>query len=103
MLVVLQVWSDLKLLDYMSEITQLIQIYGGGRGNIHDLFCMVLQYRWLFKCKIRGNLIYNQKYVSDEVIKKARKAVGLDHFIETLNDGYDTILNDKVNLSVGKK
>ena len=41
--------------------------------------------------------------VSDEVIKAACKAVGLDHFIESLHDGYDTILNDKVNLSAGQK
>lgn len=73
------------------------------RENIHDLFCMVLQDTWLFEGTIRENLVYNKKDVSDEVIKKACKAVGLDHFIETLHDGYDTILNDKVNLSSGQK
>ena len=73
------------------------------RENIHDLFCMVLQDTWLFEGTIRENLVYNKKDVSDEVIKKACKAVGLDHFIETLHDGYDTILNDKVNLSAGQK
>ena len=73
------------------------------RENIHDLFCMVLQDTWLFEGTIRENLVYNQKDVQDEVIKNACKAVGLDHFIETLHDGYDTILNDKVNLSAGQK
>lgn len=73
------------------------------RENIHDLFCMVLQDTWLFEGTIRENLVYNKKNVSDEVIKNACKAVGLDHFIETLHDGYDTILNDKVNLSAGQK
>ena len=73
------------------------------RENIHDLFCMVLQDTWLFEGTIRENLVYNQKDVPDEVIKNACKAVGLDHFIETLHDGYDTILNDKVNLSAGQK
>ena len=64
---------------------------------------MVLQDTWLFEGTIRENLVYNQKDVPDEVIKNACKAVGLDHFIETLHDGYDTILNDKVNLSAGQK
>ena len=73
------------------------------RENIHDLFCMVLQDTWLFEGTIRENLVYNKKGVSDETIKKACRAVGLDHFIETLHDGYDTILNDKVNLSAGQK
>ena len=73
------------------------------RENIHDLFCMVLQDTWLFEGTIRENLVYNKEEVSDEVIKAACKAVGLDHFIETLHDGYDTILNDKVNLSAGQK
>ena len=73
------------------------------RENIHDLFCMVLQDTWLFEGTIRENLVYNKNNVSDEVIKNACKAVGLDHFIETLHEGYDTILNDKVNLSAGQK
>lgn len=73
------------------------------RENIHDLFCMVLQDTWLFEGTIKENLVYNKKDVPDEVIKNACKAVGLDHFIETLHDGYDTILNDKVNLSAGQK
>ncbi|MDO4536308.1 MAG: ABC transporter ATP-binding protein [Clostridium perfringens] len=73
------------------------------RENIHDLFCMVLQDTWLFEGTIKENLVYNQAHVSDEVIKNACKAVGLDHFIETLHDGYNTILNDKVNLSAGQK
>ena len=73
------------------------------RENIHDLFCMVLQDTWLFEGTIRENLVYNKENVSDEVIKNACKAVGLDHFIETLHHGYDTVLNDKVNLSAGQK
>ncbi|WP_195989370.1 ABC transporter ATP-binding protein [Clostridium sp. D53t1_180928_C8] len=73
------------------------------RENIHDLFCMVLQDTWLFEGTIRENLVYNKKDVPDEVIKNACKSVGLDHFVETLHNGYDTILNDKVNLSAGQK
>ncbi len=73
------------------------------RENIHDLFCMVLQDTWLFEGTIKENLVYNQKGVSDDVIIEACKAVGIHHFIQTLHDGYNTILNDKLNLSVGQK
>ena len=73
------------------------------RENIHDLFCMVLQDTWLFEGSIKENLVYNKKDVPDEVIKNACKSVGIDNFIESLIDGYDTILNDKVNLSAGQK
>ena len=73
------------------------------RENIHDLFCMVLQDTWLFEGTIKENLVYNQKGVSDDTIIEACKAVGIHHFIQTLHDGYNTILNDKLNLSVGQK
>ena len=73
------------------------------RENIHDLFCMVLQDTWLFEGTIRENLVYNKTDVPDEIIKEACKAVGLDSFIENLHDGYNTVLNDKVNLSAGQK
>lgn len=73
------------------------------RENVHDLFCMVLQDTWLFDGSIKENLVYNQEHISDEEVQKACEAVGLHHFIQTLHDGYDTILNDKVNLSAGQK
>lgn len=73
------------------------------RENIHDLFCMVLQDTWLFEGTIRENLIYNQQNITDEKLVEACKAVGLHRFIQSLSDGYDTVLNDKVNLSAGQK
>ncbi|MEK4327175.1 ABC transporter ATP-binding protein [Paenibacillus sp. FSL R7-0297] len=73
------------------------------RENIHDLFCMVLQETWLFEGTIRENLIYNQQNITDEKLVEACKAVGLHRFIQSLSDGYDTVLNDKVNLSAGQK
>lgn len=73
------------------------------RENIHDLFCMVLQETWLFEGTIRENLIYNQQNITDEKLVEACKAVGLHRFIHSLSDGYDTVLNDKVNLSAGQK
>lgn len=73
------------------------------RKNVHELFCMVLQDTWLFEGTIRENIVYSKENVTDEEIVKACKAVGIDHFIRTLPKGYDTILNDKANLSAGQK
>nr|WP_251038549.1 ABC transporter ATP-binding protein [Paenibacillus albidus] len=73
------------------------------RENVRDLFCMVLQDTWIFEGTIKENLVYNQLNVTDQEIENACKAVGLHPFINTLSLGYDTVLDDKVNLSVGQK
>lgn len=73
------------------------------REAVHSQFCMVLQDTWLFEGTVRENLVYNSDDVSDEKIMEACKAVGLHHFIRTLPKGYDTILNDQINLSQGQK
>ena len=73
------------------------------KENLRDQFCMVLQDTWLFEGTIKENLVYNNQNVADETIENACKAVGLHHFIKTLPEGYNTILNDKVNLSAGQK
>jgi ATP-binding cassette subfamily B protein len=73
------------------------------REDVHSQFCMVLQDTWLFEGSVRENLVYCGEDVSDEKITEACKAVGLDHYIRTLPKGYDTILNDQVNLSQGQK
>ena len=73
------------------------------RENVHDQFCMVLQDTWLFEGTIKENIIYSKPGVTDEEVVAACKAVGLHHFIRTLPQGYDTVLNDKANLSAGQK
>jgi len=73
------------------------------RENLHELFCMVLQDTWLFEGTIRENIIYSSKGVTNEDVEEACKAVGLHHFIKTLPNGYDTILDDKASLSAGQK
>lgn len=73
------------------------------RENVHSLFDMILQDTWLFSGTIRENLVYNQPEVSDEKLDRVCEAVGLKHFISTLPDGYDTMLNDNLNLSEGQK
>ena len=73
------------------------------RENVHDQFCMVLQDTWLFEGTIKENIIYSKQGVTDGEVIAACKAVGLHHFIKTLPGGYDTVLNDKANLSAGQK
>ncbi len=73
------------------------------RENVHDLFCMVLQDTWLFEGTVRENLVYSKENVSDEQLISACKAVGIHHFIHTLEHGYDTVLDDKTTLSSGQK
>jgi len=73
------------------------------RGNVHALFCMVLQDTWLFEGTIKENIIYSKEGVTDEQVVSACKAAGIDHFIRTLPQGYNTVLDDKANLSAGQK
>ncbi len=73
------------------------------REDVRNQFCMVLQDTWLFEGTIRENLVYNQEGITDEQIDQACKAVGLDHYIHTLPDGYDTVLSDQTSLSQGQR
>lgn len=73
------------------------------RENVHKLFGMVLQDTWLFQGTIKENLRYNNENVTDGQIVEVCKQVGVDHFIQTLSNGYDTVIDDAVNLSAGQK
>ena len=73
------------------------------REEVHDLFGMVLQDTWLFEGTVRDNLTYGKTGITDEQLMEACKAVGLEHFMHTLPNGFDTVLDDKVSLSVGQK
>ena len=73
------------------------------RENVRQQFCMVLQDTWLFEGTIRENLTYSAQNVTEEMLDAAVKAVGLDHFISTLAEGYDTLLTDRASLSAGQK
>lgn len=73
------------------------------RESVHNLFSMVLQDTWLFEGTVRENLVYNKTGVSDEELEKACKACGIYHFVETLPNGFDTILDDSITLSSGQK
>jgi ATP-binding cassette subfamily B protein len=73
------------------------------RENVHDQFCMVLQDTWLFEGTIKENIIYCKQGVTDEDVEAACKAAGIHHFIRTLPQGSETVLNDQVNLSAGHR
>ncbi len=73
------------------------------RENIHELFTMVLQDTWLFSGTIKENIIYNRKNVSDERVVEVCKTVGLDHFIKTLPNGYNSDISDNDSISAGQR
>lgn len=73
------------------------------RWNVHDQFSMVLQDTWVFHGTVRENIAYSKPGVTDKQIEDACKAVGLHHYIMSLPNGYDTVLDDKATLSQGQK
>lgn len=74
------------------------------RKNLYNIFSMVLQDTWLFKGTIKDNILYGHPEKSDIDFRKATKTAMLDHFISTLPNGYDTVLDeDGSNLSAGQK
>ena len=73
------------------------------RENIHDLFTMVLQDTWLFDGTIKENIIYNNENITDREVQEVCKTVGLDHFIRTLPNGYDSQMSDNDSISAGQK
>lgn len=74
------------------------------RENLRAMFGMVLQDTWLFNGTIRENIAYGRLDATDEEIREAAKAAYADHFIRTLPNGYDTVLNeDASNISQGQR
>ena len=73
------------------------------RWNVHDQFSMVLQDTWVFRGTVRENIAYSKPDVTDKQIEDACKAVGLHHYIMSLPNGYDAVLDDKATLSQGQK
>ena len=74
------------------------------RKHLRSIFGMVLQDTWLFNGTIRDNIAYGLAGATDEQVVQAAKAAHADHFIRTLPDGYDTVLNeDATNISQGQR
>jgi ATP-binding cassette subfamily B multidrug efflux pump len=74
------------------------------RGSLRRRFGMVLQDTWLFNGSIRDNIAYGREGATDEQIHRAAAAAHADHFIRTLPEGYDTVLNEEAsNISQGQR
>jgi ATP-binding cassette subfamily B protein len=74
------------------------------RSDLRRLFGMVLQDTWLFNGTIMDNIRYSKLNATDEEVKNAAKAAHVHHFIKTLPDGYNMVLNeDATNVSQGQK
>lgn len=73
------------------------------REIVHNMFSMVLQDTWLFEGTVRENLVYNMEGISDESLERVCKACGLDKFVHTLPNGFDTVLSESVAISAGQK
>ena len=64
---------------------------------------MVLQDTWLFEGTVKENIVYNRKNISDEEVEEVCKEVGIHHFIKTLPQGYNSILNENDSVSAGQR
>ena len=73
------------------------------RDNVHSLFTMVLQDTWLFEGTVKENIRYNNSKITDKEIESVCKYIGLDHFIKTLPNNYDTVISENDNISAGQK
>jgi len=74
------------------------------RGDLRDKFGMVLQDAWLYNGSIMENIRYGRLDASDEEVYRAAKAANVDHFIRTLPDGYNMVLDEETgNISQGQK
>lgn len=73
------------------------------REQVHELFCMVLQDTWIFEGTVYENIAYCKEGVTEEDVKTACRAAGIDHFIRTLPEGYNTVLSDKSSISAGER
>ena len=73
------------------------------RESVHNLFSMVLQDTWMFEGTVRENLVYNKTGISDKELENACRACGIYHFIETLPNGFDTVLDESIAISAGQK
>jgi ATP-binding cassette, subfamily B, multidrug efflux pump len=90
--------NDGKILVDSTDITEL------KRGNLRRMFGMVLQDTWLFNGTIRDNIAYGRDGATEAEIVQASQAAHADHFIRTLPDSYNTILNEEAtNISQGQK
>lgn len=73
------------------------------REKVHELFSMVLQDTWLFEGTVRENLVYNMQGITDEQLEQVCRTCGLDKFVHSLPNGFDTVLSESASISAGQK
>ena len=73
------------------------------REDVHKLFGMVLQDTWLFEGTVRENLVYNMEGITEEQLETVCRACGLDKFVHSLPEGFDTVLSESTSISAGQK
>ena len=73
------------------------------RENVRDQFCMVLQDTWIFEGTLRENIVYSKQGVTDTELDRVCEAVGLTHYVKSLPQGYDTLLNEQTSMSAGQR
>ena len=73
------------------------------RNQVHSLFSMVLQDTWLFEGTLRENLVFNMQNISDIQLDEVCKVCNLTHFVKSLPNGYDTVIGNNTEISVGQK
>lgn len=73
------------------------------REDVHNMFSMVLQDTWLFEGTVRENLAYNMQGITDAQLEEVCRACGLDKFVHSLPNGFDTVLSDSMSISAGQK
>ena len=74
------------------------------RADYRSQFGMVLQDAWLYKDTIKENIRFGNLGASDQAVEEAAQAANVDHFIQTLGEGYDTVINQEAsNVSLGQK
>lgn len=73
------------------------------RETLHSMFAMVLQDTWLFEGTVRENLVYNMTGITDDMLERVCRACGLDDFVHSLPQGFDTVLSESVSISAGQK
>ena len=99
-----------KLLMRFYDVSQGAILLDGynvkqfARNELRDQFGMVLQDTWLYNGSIMENIRYGRLEATDEEVIAAAKAAQVDHFVRTLPDGYNTVLNEEAsNISQGQK
>ena len=74
------------------------------RNDLRSMFGMVLQDAWLFDGTIKENILFSKPDASDEEVYKACKMAHIDHYIKTLEHGYDTVVSEETaSISQGQK